>query len=321
MRLTIIEKIVTAILMVILTMPLMTSCTDDNEEPAPNPGVAESGTVTSFNDLQWFVDNFVVLDSEGNLKEYIFGRVLDEAAPQTLYIGVDSESEAAVIFRSCIAPETESQISISQDGSMTYLATDEEGNKQGEIYYKPCGSDEGTISIVTFSNDANMRYIKEIRFISNSLWPENNEIINPYSVGDIYEFTVNEKKSPWKGLHKAVCVKEATKDKPGYLVYFSDVKSFGDWNDSFYPWLPSPTIAQEISDIIRSNWDYYDGLFKSAGMTLNKNEFYWIGLFEKKFLHNRRHGIRLKDSEIDWFDLTTRKPKKPIMMVHTFQYQ
>lgn len=294
---------------------ILLGCNDDNDKPE-EPTMEEFGRVEYYDDLDWFGDNFVITDQSGNLVEYIYGQILDPALPTTLFVGVDTEEEASNIFCEWLAPDTDRNLSKAQDGSMTYVAEDLEGKKQGEIHYnvKPVGNE--SIATVTFSDGAVIPYVSEIRFISNDLWPNNEEIINPYSLGEVIEFDSDHEYSnhKWDGWQKAVCIREATKNQSGYILYIT-IKNYGLKNHD-YPELPSPTLAREVSKILRKNWNTFKATFKEAGVTLSDTEYYWIN--DRKKIPYSQYGICLKNSDIDWFDCIFRDPKKPAIMVRTF---
>lgn len=300
-------------------MSVLASCSDNNDEPSAE-NQDESGPVEAFDDLRWFEDNLVYSDSEGNIVEYIYGRKLDPASPRTIFVGVDSENEASQIFKGWLSPGSESRITELSDGSMRYFPEDKNGESQGEIDYnvnKP--GDDDAIAVVTFSENTKVRYINEIRFIYNDLWPENASVINPYSVGDIVDFDTdaNYSRHPWNGWQKGVCVREATNNQNGLIVYIS-ANTFGDWevHNHEYPELASPAVAKEVSKCLRGNWKFFVNAFKDAGCDLSETNYYWIN--DRRIMPFARYAIRLKDSNIDWFDMVFRRPYKPIIMVRTF---
>ncbi len=310
------KKLLSLGLSSLILCAMMWACSDDKNEPSDSPAGDESGDVTAFDELKWFEDNLVLTDEGGNVLEYIYGRVLDPAAPQTLFVGVDSEDEAAEIFKGWLAPDSESRLTESSDGSMVYSPKDTDGKAQGEIRYNVNGKGEDAISIVSFSTDAKLKHINEIRFIHNDLWPDNEEVINPYSVGEIVDFDTdyNYSNHKWDGWQKAVCVREASKNQSGYLVYISNSR-YGIKNYDC-PELPSPAVAKEVSGIMKKNWNFFVKAYKEAGYTLSDTEYYWIN--KRRVFPVAGYGIRLKDSDIDYFDGVFHDPKKPVIMVRTF---
>lgn len=284
----------------------LTACGDDNE-----PNTPMYGKVVGFNGLKWFGDNLVLTDNSGNLVEYINGRPIDPANPQTLFIGVDSEKEAASIFQSWLAPETKSQLTVSSDGSMTYVAKDEGGKKLGEIYYKVREKGEELLSVVRFSADVSIPYVDEVCFILNDLWPDNDEVVSQYKVGDIVESN-----QAWYGMKRGVCIREAEKDRSGLILYLS--KNEYQLGHHDYPELPSLALAKEVANILQSDWISFASAFHEAGSMLSQTDHYWLNHTVDILPVYLRAGILLNSGTIHWFDCVSTPTKQLVMVVRTF---
>ena len=86
-------------------MASVSSCSDDDDDK--KSGSAESGDVTSFNQVRFFEDNIVELDSLGNLVQRVNGAILNSGDTTVLSVGVADFAAADSTFRSWLSPDTQ----------------------------------------------------------------------------------------------------------------------------------------------------------------------------------------------------------------------
>ena len=178
--------------MAVVALPL-TSC--NNDEPGNDGPVkdmskhnAESdedqNEITGYNSLEWFQNSIVVVDQYGNTKRRIYGEILDSSDSTILSVRVSDLAMAENIFLSWVAPEK--NVEKVSDG-YNYNMTDENGNAQGSVTFKHANGKNGVLATVSAGANTNLIAISEIRFISDTAWPENASTSVLYEAGKIYE--------------------------------------------------------------------------------------------------------------------------------------
>lgn len=120
----------------------------------------EQGEVTAHDGLEWFESSIILLDGEGNFKDYLVGKVLDEATPGVVSVCVNSEQEASDMFLSWVAPDAEGNVAGGSNGSRVYTPVSENGLPQGTITYTP-NPDNGDLAKVTFSDNLDIPNLRK----------------------------------------------------------------------------------------------------------------------------------------------------------------
>ena len=296
-------------------MVSVSSCSDDDDDKGENNDGQESGDVTSYDQLKYFQDNIVELDSLGNLVQRVNGAVLDKSEPQELYVGVANLTAADSIFKSWLSPDT--QVSPLSGSATDWQASlkDSAGVVKNTIYFKKVEEPSKTVAEITFANEDdafNSQYCTKVVFYKSNAWPENDEA-SPYCEGD-----VAEKPTAHEGNQKWVCIRSASQGTSGLMVYVSSVHSRWGWFDIGD--FASPSLAKTAVNIFKSNWSYYEALFKKAGRTLEKDSYHWLDKKIYFVVGGGVYAIRLRDGDIDWFDNSkwTSKHKKPYLQVESF---
>ena len=114
----------------------LTACSDDNDN-SDNSGKSgsDSTAVTTYDDLAYFQNAIIEIDSAGEFVGRSYGEVLYDNKPEHLFIGVDNIAAAEHFFRLWIAPDVEISASPVANGLICEL-TDEQGKAQGTIYLR-----------------------------------------------------------------------------------------------------------------------------------------------------------------------------------------
>ncbi|MCR5828648.1 MAG: hypothetical protein K6G53_09590, partial [Bacteroidales bacterium] len=154
-----IQKTLTAFLLLAISAVTFSSC---NKEDNPS----EETLLETYDDLRYFQDCIVNVDSTGAFRYYAYGTPLYEDEPEHLYVGVDNIAQADSIFRTWLAPD----VNISESGSkLTCSFTDEEGKAQGAVSFTP--GEGADVAVVTASEGTEILYFSKLTFLLNSAWP------------------------------------------------------------------------------------------------------------------------------------------------------
>ena len=308
------------------TAGVLTSCTDNDDNPVDNP-ISENDDdddpeepgdwdgVMPVDGLASFMSHFIARDSLGNFVGYVYGKVLDEADPSVLSIGVESLEEADEIFRR-IMNDTVNYVSTGM-GNITYSPVDTLGNKQGEIYLTAGG--DGCIARITFSSNIVSDELSEVRFIDSKLWPENDE--PKFIVGRLYTakrcMTKTSKASfyywhPEEGAGEErtyLCLEADNEGKPALLIYISkskysysskklvkEWKEFGQKEKRYGAWYTntkeSGEIVREVNNRSKGATDPDPAISPSisglerASKILHENWDYFVGIYGSDRLNN-----------------------------------
>ena len=264
--------------------PVLTACSDDDDDnKKENPSQEETA---KYDDLAYFQNAICRIDSAGYLVDYNIGQALYESEPQHLYIGVDNIEEAAKWFRHWIAPDVEMGNSTTD---LTAQLTDTLGHAQGAIYFK-AGTGQ-SVAEVTYSPETQLKYIDRITFLLNSAWPFNSSATQ-WHLGDIREFSMSG--DCYSALHNKdkylnfVLIREGRNGvKPMWCAITNDDYSLDtnvefEYQSTFLRiqhcrYCPSKATAEVISDILCSNWSFFESRFDEAGEgELSNTNCYWI---------------------------------------------
>lgn len=281
----------------VIMFSFSTSCTKE-EDKGP-----EQGDVTSFNQVKFFQNNIVQIDSLGNIVQRVNGTQLDPVNDTELYIGVENIEEAIEIFKSWFSPDTEIKAAVPSTADMKVELKDLNGKTQETVYFKAVDKTP-TLAEVSFEKGSVIKYVSKLIFIKESAWPNNAQ--SPYYVGDFETHDTYE-----DGKQKWVCIKKAEPGQNGLMMYISSRSvSYGT---KYITEFASPSLAKQASSILRKNWNSYVTYFQKAGRTLD-GSYYWINDTHFPGIY----AIRLSDGDIDWFDIVFRDPYKHYIQIRTF---
>lgn len=317
-------KYTSVILLMTLAATLFQSCNKQDPEPPA------TDVNTNFDDLSYFQNSIIHVDSLGNFKYRAYGEPLNADDTAHLFIGVDELAQAEQFFREWIAPDVE----ISNDnGNLTCPLTDEDGNAQGTVYFKPASGIDH-IAEVTASNDTRLLYFSKITFIHNADWPvtvtgtkwSKFDIVHNLNLSPINDYLNDEDKSlNW------VCVRESgngikpmfcTVTKTDYGCY----DAVRDEEASKHYWIrvssfcPRMSTAQSIGNMLQTDWDFFMEVFHDATGTNHLDGYSWIDDTHSKYYviiiyyyyerfqykNNQHYGEQFGDApfllKIDWLD-------------------
>lgn len=309
----------------------MTACTDEDGEPN---GGNQNGkeTVSDYDDLAYFQNAIVEVDSAGNMLCRSYGEVLDDSDPDHLYIAVDNLAEAETIFRQWIAPDVKLTTAIPTTGGLTCPLTDMEGKAQGTVYFNP---GTGTsVAEVTASSGTKLLHFSRITFLHNSAWPLNESIYQHYTEGDIITYSPKVTYTDIFGTEynsfgksdqtlKWVCIRQGSKGvKPMFCAITNgNYNCYNSSSSISYPihessYCPGEAKATAISNLLKASWDIYVLLFDQAGCgKLDENQEYWIDKsnWSRHFWMKYRTGQMIEATgarevyrpfllKIDWLD-------------------
>ena len=140
----------------------------------------EEISITDYDDLDYFQNAIIAVDSAGTMLCRNYGEVLYANEPDHLYIGVKDLTEAETIFRRWIAPDVELSTTIPTTSGLTCPLTDANGKPQGTIYFTP-GTERKIVAEVTASSDTPLKHFKKITFLLNAAWPLQTSIYRKYT--------------------------------------------------------------------------------------------------------------------------------------------
>ena len=275
-----------------------TACRDSEfDNPVDNGG--ENGNtigvpLTVFDDLAYFQNAIIAVDSVGDMLCRSYGEVLYANEPGHLYIGVKDLTEAETLFRSWIAPDVALSTTIPTTSGLTCPLTDANGKPQGTIYFTP-GTERKIVAEVTASDDTQLKHFNKITFLLNAAWPMQTSIYHKYTEGDIITHSpVGDKKLSNTGRVKDVseddrswwtvedflpedqtlqfvCIRQGGKGKCPLFVAITNGRYYVKSFRTLYFWYhyseysPSLSLSKTISDLLRASWDLYVEAFDKAG--------------------------------------------------------
>lgn len=267
---------------------MFTSCTPD-EDVTPEQS-QEQGEVTAFDQVDFFQNNIVGIDSLGCFAYRVYGAPLNAVDTTELYVGVENIEEAVEIFKSWMSPDTEVNLSSPSTINMEADLKDLDGQVQETVYFKAV-DETPTLAEVTFAKGTVIKYVSKVIFIKNSAWPYNDES----------EILFGERASG-TGMGGycygyGYCIREAKNGKCGLLLAISSYECAGTNSDKRFA---QPELAKQASEALQKDWDTFVALFDGD---LVSGRFYWI---EDNALCGK-YAIRLSDGKIDWFAFWKKK--------------
>ena len=260
-----------------------TACSDDDKDNGSGGGneQPESETVEVYDDLDYFQNCIIEIDSVGEMMCRIYGELLDDSDPYHLYIGVDDLAEAEKMFRQWIAPDIQLSTTIPTTSGLTCPLTDEQGRSQGTVYFMP-GS--GTsVAEVTASSDTDLKHFNRITFLLNSAWPVNASIYGKFDLGDVITHTMHGAKTSY--LYEQdwtlqwVCIRRSSNGvKPMFCSTsnreYTREKVLNHLRKLEY--VPGTGTSEYISEILSSASNYWEAVFNAAINQSIGSMQYWI---------------------------------------------
>ena len=303
-----------------ITAASLTACSSDDDDNNKNDqngqNVPESEAVTSYDDLSFFQNAIISIDSVGNFKSRHYGEILWRNDTTHLYIGVETLADAESLFREWVAPNG----NVTKTGNdLTYLLTDYDGNMQGSIFFKASAS-AGALAEVTPSSPSLLKHFSKVTFLQNSSWPYNSTE-GKYRLGDIRELNVDHNVSGYTHVtYNFVCIREKGNGVNAMFVAISP--------DSYVPktWTPSDLLynvaavpgedkALSISKILRKDWNFFASCFDAAGRgKLNRGELYWLNKKRTYLFKTCQWCIDLSKGDVDQWDFQWHNPSKHFIM-------
>lgn len=299
----------------LMIAPMFVGCSDDDDDVPQHPDVPEEEPVYRFNQQEVLQGAIVKVDSLGNWVKRKYGYVLDKADTTCLSVQASSIEEAKESFKSLFSTD----VTFQEEGNTVRVELkDQEDKPQGTVTFEPLtDSADGAIAHVTFNTTPAMLYVSELRYLVS--WPDNAFSFSPFSLGEAVKKPV--KKAYEKGEKNWVCLREATPQHHGLLVYISNdrfqpkepvyknepLSEFADYND-----------AKTVSDIMKSDWDRYNQILKDAGLPYNRDFSVWYGDWDWYPFVNYWHWIRLKTGDTGKNEVAWGNAKREYMLVERF---
>ena len=271
-------KYSTVILLMTLVATSFQSCKKDQEPP-------KTMVFNTYDALKYFQNCIIRVDSLGNFMYRAYGEPLNANDTAHLFIGVDSLVEAERFFRQWLAPDVEIK---DDNGNLTCPLTDENGNAQGTVYFRPTSSN-GHIAEVSASDDTRLLYFRKITFMHNDNWP----LAAPESKWHKFDIVKNLDISikdhlfdPDQSLNW-VCVRESGNGVPPMFCtvtnsvypswyYDGDCEDFNHKAIRISKFCPAMGTAQNIGNMLQPDWDLFYAVFNEATGNNNLGEYLWI---------------------------------------------
>jgi hypothetical protein len=294
-----------------------TACSDSDDDKGESPETPETPTEPkkqiAYDDLAYFQNSIVRVDSLGQFLERYYGEPLYENDTTNVYVGVENLAEAREIFDGIMAPDVKVTTQTPSTTDVTATLTDKDGNVQGEVYFR-AGTDGTTIAEITTT--AAVRHFRKVSFIPNSAWPTNVQegkfvkgVVYPMDVRTGYtgEGAFDDHESIYETLNM-VCVRAQGNGKAPLLLAIGKEK----WCNGDTPycyWIQSQLCdiindqnAKEALKIIQADWDLFVGAFELAGGgPLLKNEWYW----ESMLSYTGHYAVMLShtgEEPVEWMN-------------------
>ena len=295
-----------------------TACSSDDDD---NNGqnVPESEVITDYDDLNYFQNAIVSIDSEGNFLSRNYGEALYDNDTTHLYIGVETLAQAEDIFREWVTPKG----NVAKTGNdLTYLLTDAEGKPQGTIFFKASAS-SGILAEVTPSSPSLLKHFSQVTFLQNNSWPYNGDSSDEvYKLGDTRRLTVDHHvKNHTQDVYTFVCIREKSNGvKAMYFAISPDEYVPKTWtpNDLLYgvAAVPSEAKAKTVAELLQKNWDFFANILNNieGSGKLNRNEQYWIDKKITYAVYTNQYAINLSNGQIEGWDFQWHNPEKHFIL-------
>lgn len=303
MKRNIISKLLASVAMLGLTV----ACSSEDDGLVSNANntakqemTQTSGDVTTFDQVAFLQGNIIEVDTLGNIRHRIVGSMQNPADTTELSVHVEDIDAATKKFMSWLSPDTQVESSSPSTVNLRADLKDRSGSMKVSVSFKAAEDDGDKIAEVTFDKKDVLKHFTKIVFRKQDgsgkklLTANSNGGYSPYNVGEIGQF-----ENVWGSLVNFVCIKEATEDEAGLMVYISPYLCKGAIRQ--IEQYANPGLAFVASSILTKDWDHYVTFFKNAGMTLDKDEYYWVNDYTYWLVTLTNHAIRLSDGDFDWF--------------------
>ena len=311
----------------------LTGCSvDDNPvvETQPTVEPIEGIDIEAYDGLAELQEALVATDSLGNFVSRNVGKPLDEADTTVVSIGVKTVEDAREMFETWLSEDTEVQE--WAPNTLTATLTDEDGQKQGEVYFTPSGI-PSELASVTFSDDLDIRHVSEVKFIPEQLWPNNAAAKSPYKLLEVVEqseflpyYWFTSRKDFTGGYYAyhynefvtytvpKVCIREATPSVKGILVWVGAecLAHYFDDKDIIHQWA-TLSQAKEVANILNKKKDDSQWMTYSGGEHTLKGSGDFPLVLENEYWYNGRtmylvtYGcktFKLKNKKTKYYDTT-----------------
>ena len=306
----------------------MTGCSNDDNE-TEQPDIPERQDVTGFDDLEFFQEYFINVDSLGNFVSRSIGiplPVYDEDTTH-IFIGVEDIEEALTYWSDCLPPIDEIRPLLSGNYPYTYTLTDEKGASQGTVTFAP-NTEPGFVADIT-TDLPGLRHFKKVTFVQNDSWPV-NFTEGQYHFGDVRTFTFTYRIS-WDVYYavdvdttktrtmKFVCLREKSRGvKPLYVSITPDLICPDDLDICLLAsdYCPGESKAKMIYRLI-DDYGFTNAidLFARTGEgQLKHDEYYWIDDNSFYLYWEYWYAIRLYDGDLDSWEYKWKIPKKHALL-------
>jgi len=308
----------------LFALPLsFTSCSSDDDDSSSEYG---GEAVTSYDDLSFFQNAIIQIDSVGTFKGRVYGSCLLDNDTTQLFIGVRDLAEADSLFHSWLAPDVVVCNTAPSTTNLTVALTDEEDNAQGTVFFQAVPeSTAGEVAVVTFADGTDIKHFSKITFLLNDAWPYNYSTLLEisYKVGETYK--KNTKFRAYRNEDgvavdvnedvEFVCIREGGNGKNPYFVGISH-------NQWHIPAVNQPEDVanqgdgRDIGTILCQNWDYWVQKFSEAdGGQLCRGKNYFINWHKDYWFSEKLGVVDLSDkgSFSSWEDLW-KYPAKYILL-------
>ena len=303
----------------------MVGCNKDNNDP----DVPERQDVTTFDDLEFFQDYFINVDSLGNFVSRSIGiplPVYDEDTTH-IFIGVENMEEALTYLEGCLPPIDEIRPLMNGNYPYTYTLTDEQGRSQGTVSFAP-NSEPGFVADIT-TDLPGLRHFKKVTFVQNDSWPV-DFTEGQYHFGDVRTFTFTYRVS-WDIISsvcvdttrtrtmKFVCIREKSRGvKPLYVSITPDEIDLNSDDICLLvsDYCPGESKAKMIYRILYNfSFSYAMELFARTGEgALKHDEYYWIDDHSFYLYWAYWGAIRLFDGDLDSWEYQQHLPTKHALL-------
>lgn len=288
----------------------MASCSDEEEFSGGGNESDEAELVVD--ELKTLQSSLVKVDDNGAFQERIVGVPLDQADTTEVSVGVDNLKEAKAMFLGWLADTTQ----VSADGSTMQFTT-----RKGSAHFLEESNGEGQLAYILFDVPG-LKYVSRVNFIKNEAWPDNASEKGFHKLGVQYEYKAWTG-GPNKGsdsfdqnkMETFVCIREYKNGKPALLAGISCQSYHLPWRGSsqYGGNIPGKAKAQEISEILRKDWDNWKSLFNANNKNLlNDSWEYWIQSGHDYWFAQYRDAITLQNGSIDDYDVHWKEPRKSV---------